>query len=50
MGFSDIIKRCRLETLSEFLISGDSILKEIADILEFDYDIVFTDRKTGKKI
>lgn len=25
-------------------------LKEIADILDFDYDIVFTDRKTGKKI
>ena len=27
MGFSDIFKRCRLETVSEFLISGDSILK-----------------------
>lgn len=25
-------------------------LKEIADILDFDYDIVFTDKKTGKKI
>ena len=28
MDFSDIFKRCRLETISEFLISGDSILKE----------------------
>ena len=28
MSFADIIKRCSLETLSEFLISGDSILKE----------------------
>lgn len=25
-------------------------LKEIADILGFEYDIVFTDKKTGKKI
>lgn len=25
-------------------------LKEIADILDFDYDIVFTDKRTCKKI
>ncbi len=25
-------------------------LKEISDILDFDYDIVFTDRRTGNKI
>ncbi len=25
-------------------------LEEIAEILGFEYDIVFTDRKTGKKI
>ena len=25
-------------------------LKKIADVLNFDYDVIFTDRETGKKI
>ena len=46
MSFSDIIKRCRLETLSEFLISGDSILKERE---EDSYDRLI-EKAVGKSI
>lgn len=29
---------------------SENDLKQIADILDFDYEAVFTDRQTGKKI
>ena len=42
-----------LSTMSEKMTRNnfsEKDLKKIAEVLDFDYDIVFTDKVTGKKI
>lgn len=55
MTFTDLAKKLNrsLSTISDKMKRDDfreSDLKEITDILNYDYEIVFTDRETGKKI
>ena len=55
MNFAELSKKLNRSpsTISDKMKRDDfreSDLKEIAEILNYDYEIVFTDRETGKKI
>ncbi len=55
MTLTDLSKQLErsLSTMSDKMKRdnfSEKDLKKIADVLNFDYDIIFTDRETGKKI